>query len=305
VCYLWDSLWEILYQAFCAFGRLTGLFNCKTGENNTMGSITDFLENELLDHVCNAGYTPAANLYVALSTASPGEAATGASLSEVANSGNYQRAAITFATAASRAVDQTGAVTFNQATAGWGTVTDWAICTSQTYGAGDVLAYGSFAASKVIANGNTPSIATSEIDVTYSAGEISNFLSLELLDHAFRNASYASPATWIALCTSVVVDGDTGSTITEPGANYARVQVNINGGGSPTWDLAASGLVDNTHAIAFTTATASWGSVVAVAICDASTAGNLLFYDNTMADQAVGNGDTASFPIGDLDITMT
>ena len=33
--------------------------------------------------------------------------------------------------------------------------------------------------------------------------------------------------------------------------------------------------------------------------------GPVLFYDNTMTDQAVNNGDTAQFPIGDLDIQMT
>jgi hypothetical protein len=61
-----------------------------------MGSLTNFLENELLDHVLNnAAYTPAATLYLALATGDPGEAATGASMSEVPNSGNYSRKAIT------------------------------------------------------------------------------------------------------------------------------------------------------------------------------------------------------------------
>ena len=44
---------------------------------------------------------------------------------------------------------------------------------------------------------------------------------------------------------------------------------------------------------------------VALAIVDALTAGNLLFYDNGVADQAVGNGDTVRFPAGDLDISMS
>jgi hypothetical protein len=271
-----------------------------------MGSISDFLENELLDHVCNATYTPAAAIYVALATADPTDAATGAAMNECANSGAYQRTAITFGAAASRTVTQSGAVTFPQATGAWGTVTHWAIADSQTYGAGNVLAHGAFAASKSIVNGNTPSIADTEITVAWSAGEISDFLSDELLDHAFRNTAYTSPATYIGLTTATVADADTGSTITEvSGGSYARVQVNINGGASPTWDLAASGLVDNTHAVDFVTATASWGTVTSVVICDAATLGNLLFYDNTMADQAVGNGDTVSFPIGDLDVVMT
>lgn len=271
-----------------------------------MGSITDYLELELLDHVCNATYTPAANIYLCLCTADPTDAATGASMNEVANSGSYQRTAISFSAASSRRVTQSGAVTFPQLTGDPGDAVYWAIADSQTYGAGNVLAHGAFNETKALASGNTPSVADTEIYVEFSAGEISDFLANELLDHAFRNASYTSPATYVGLVTATVSDNNTGSTITEvSGGSYARVQVNVNGGASPTWDVAASGLVDNTHAISFTTATASWGTVVGVVICDAASAGNLLFYDNTMADQAVSTDDDVSFPIGDLDITMS
>lgn len=271
-----------------------------------MGSLTDYSELELLDHVCNAAYTPAATVYVALATADPTDAATGASMNEVANSGSYARTAITFGAAASRRVTQSGVVTFPQASGSWGTVTHWAIVDTGTYGSGNVLAHGSFAASKTINSGNTPSIASGQVWVEYSAGEISDYLSNKLLDLMFRNTAYTAPDTYIGLTTATVSDSDTGSTITEvSGGSYARVQVNVNGGSSPTWDLAASGLVDNTHDITFTTATASWGTVTSVVICDAATLGNLLLYDNTMADQAVGDGDTVKFLAGDLDITMT
>jgi hypothetical protein len=270
-----------------------------------MGSLSDYLELELLDHVCNASYTPAATIYLALCTGDPTDAGTGASMNECADSGNYSRKAITFGAAASRSVDQNAQVTFDQATGSWGTVTHWAIVDSGTHGAGNMLAHGAFSESKSIVSGNTPSVASSEIDVTFSAGEISDYLANELLDHAFRNSSYTSPDTYVGLCTATIADDDDGDTVTEvSGGSYAREQVNVNGGSSPTWDLAASGLVDNTHAIAFTTATASWGTVTSVGIFDAASSGNLLFYDNTMADQAVGSGDTASFPVGDLDIQL-
>lgn len=272
-----------------------------------MGSISDSLEIDLLDHVFNTAYTPPATIFLCLCTADPTDAATGASMSEVANSNGYVRTAITFAAAASRAVDQNADVEFPQATGGgWGTATHWAIASVQTYGSGDVLASGAFAAGKLINEGNTPSVASGEIDVTFSAGKISNVLANKLLDRAFRNQVYAIPDTFVALCTAVVADDDTGSTITEPGAgSYARKQVNINGGASPTWDNAAAGLVDNTHLIEMVTATASWGTAVTVAICSALTVGDLLLYSNDMTDQDVGDGDTATFPIGDLDITMS
>lgn len=204
-------------------------------------------------------------------------------------------------------------MTFPQASGGgWGTVSHWAIVTSQTYGAGDVLAHGAFSASKTINDGNTASIpdGANDITVAFSAGEISDYLADALLDFAFRNQAFSAPDTYVALIiTSTVQDSDTGSTITEPsGGSYARKQVNVNGGSSPTWDLATGTTpteIDNTHAITFTQATGDWGTIIAVAICDAATLGNLLMYDNAMADQAVNNGDTAEFAIGVLDIQMT
>lgn len=274
-----------------------------------MGSLTNFLELELLDHALNnAAYSPAATLYLALATGDPTDAATGASMSEVPDSGNYSRKAITVGAAASRRVTQDAVVTFDQASGSWGTVSHWAIVDSATHGAGNALAYGAFTTGKAVVAGNTPSVASTEIYIEFSAGEISDYLANKLLDLAFNNTAYTSPSTYLALTTAVITDDLTGETITEVADSgaYARKQVNANGGSSPTWDLAASGAVDNTHAIAFPTATGSWGTVVAVAIVDSGThgAGNLLFYDNGISDQAVAADDTVNFPIGDFDVTM-
>jgi hypothetical protein len=144
-----------------------------------MGSLSDYAELRLLDHICNTAYTAAATLYVALATADPGETATGVSMSEVPNANGYARTAITFAAAATRTIVQTGAVTFPQATgAGWGIVTHWAIVDSTTYGAGNVLASGAFTSSFNPVAGNTPTIPSGQIQVSlirthYTAGTIS------------------------------------------------------------------------------------------------------------------------------------
>jgi len=271
-----------------------------------MGSLTDYAENKLLDHVLNTAYTPAATIYLALATADPTDAATGASANEVANSGAYARTAIAFGSAASRRITQNATVTFPQATGSWGTVTHWFIVDNATHGSGNVLAHGSFAASKSIVSGNTPSVASGETYIEYAAGEISNYLANKLLDLMFKNTAYSRPSTYIALTTATVADSDTGSTITEPaGGSYARKLVNANGGSSPTWNLASSGQVTNNQQIDMATATASWSTITSIAIVDASSAGNLLFYDNAMTDQAVGTGDTASFASGQLAVQMT
>jgi len=271
-----------------------------------MGSITDYLEDELLDHCFNAAYTPPSTVYLALCTADPTDAATGASMNEVANSGSYARTALTFAAASSRRVTQSGSITFPAATGSWGTITHWAIADVATYGAGDVLAHGEFTSSKSIVSGNTASISSGSVWVEFSAGTISNYLAHKLLDLAFRNTAYSKPDTYIALTTATISDSSTGSSITEPSSGaYARVQVNVNGGSSPTWDVSSSGNVDNTHEVAFTTATASWGTIVALATVDASSGGNILTYDNSLTDQAIDDGDTVSFAAGSLDILCT
>ena len=61
-----------------------------------MGSLSDFAELELLDHIFNVAYTPAANLYLALCTADPTDSGTGAAMNECPNTGSYARKAITF-----------------------------------------------------------------------------------------------------------------------------------------------------------------------------------------------------------------
>lgn len=268
-----------------------------------MGSITDFLEKELLDHICNATYNVPTTVFLGLFTADPTD--TGVAGNEVVD-GAYSRVTITFVTAVTRNVTQKAKVTFPQATADWGEVTHYAI--HDAVSAGNVLAHGALNTSKTVVNGNTPSVATSEVIISYSAGEISDYLSHALLDHSFRAVTYTCPDTYVALATTDILDTDTGSSIDEvTGNNYTRKQVNKNGGAAPTWDLAAgaNGSLDNTHTITFATPSGSWGTVTALAIVDAATTGNLLLYENTITDQKPDNGDTVQIPAGDLDIFMS
>jgi hypothetical protein len=173
-------------------------------------------------------------------------------------------------------------------------------------------------ASKAVVSGNQPSIknGANEIEIefktlaTKGTGEnISNYLANALLDFAFRNQSYTQPNTYIGYATEDLEDNDTGSTVTEcADANgYARKQVNDNGGASPTWDLAASGTLDNTHDIDSGPPTGSWGLVTALFIADSGThsAGDILFYENGVTEQTPGNGDTVRVEAGACDVSLT
>ena len=96
----------------------------------------------------------------------------------------------------------------------------------------------------------------------------------KLLDLMFNNSAYGKPDTYIALATATVGDTDTGSTITEPsGNNYSRKQVNINGGASPAWALAASGRAQQRSGHHVCHAERFVGHLVAACVCSASTGG--------------------------------
>ena len=122
------------------------------------------------------------------------------------------------------------------------------------------------------------------------------FLENEVLDHVFRNASYTPPATvYIGLYTTATGAGGTGTEVT--GGSYARQ--------SMAFDASASGAIDNTAAVEFPTATASWGTVTHTAVLDAATSGNMLAETALTASKPIGDGDVFRFQAGEFDITLT
>ena len=258
-----------------------------------MASISDYLENELLDHVLKVGSYSPPTIYIALGTG-----ATDSGISGEPSGNGYARVAhSSWNTAASRAIDNNGSITFPQATGTWGTMTNYAIYDAST--SGNCLAWGALNTSKSIVNGNTPSIADQEIEVSFSAGAISDYLANELLDHVFGNGVYSQPTNiCLALCTAAPVDSDTGSSITEvSGNNYSRCTHN-------TWDTAAGGASENTGAATFATPSGSWGLVTHIAICDATSAGNMLWWGTATPNQTPDSGDTVQYADGALDITL-
>jgi hypothetical protein len=279
-----------------------------------LGSLSDRLENALLDHLANVAFTPAAPIYVALCTADPTDAGTAAAMNEVTVANGYARTAITFGAAASRKVIQSGAVTFPQANGTWGTITHWALVSSAS-GAGDMYAYGNFVGSFAPVAGNTPTIPSIELQVeilpTAGGAGFTDYLVHAWLNRAFRNQAFAKPATYVGLSTTVIADTHVAigqiTEVSTSGTNYARVLVNINGGASPTWTLSSGGHVENTNAIVFPTPSASWGQVVSMFLIDsASGAGNILGYDNqNIVDQTPISGDSVQFSIGALDLTLS
>ena len=125
----------------------------------------------------------------------------------------------------------------------------------------------------------------------------SNYLEDAVLNHVFGGSSYTAPTTlYVALFTSA--PSDTGGGTEVSGGAYARQTSTFNVSGTdPT-------TATNAAAVEYPTATANYGTVVAVGIMDALTSGNLLAYANLTASKTVSSGDVFRFDAGDLDITL-
>lgn len=132
-------------------------------------------------------------------------------------------------------------------------------------------------------------------------GSFSNYLELELLDHVYGcgNRNYTPPSSlYVGLSTTDPTDAGTG--ITEPsGGGYARVQT-----GSSDWTTAASGALSNANVITFPEASASWGTPPYFFLADAASGGNMLGHGAITTPQAIASGQTARFPVGDLDTSL-
>ena len=94
-----------------------------------------------------------------------------------------------------------------------------------------------------------------------------------------------------------LIQGKSGTELTIGTAGYARVAVTNN---VANWANASGATATkvNANIITFPQATADWGTIVAFAVMDASTAGNFLWWGavNAPSGKVINNGDTLSFP---------
>lgn len=133
-----------------------------------MSAASNYLENTILDYVfSNAVYTPTDNVYVGLFTNTSGNAAANleaGTLTDEVSGGSYARKVATFGAAVNgtAAIDTT--VTFDPATADWGTITHVAILDAST--AGNVLFWGAVTTAKEILSGDTFQITAPNLSVT-------------------------------------------------------------------------------------------------------------------------------------------
>lgn len=126
-----------------------------------MSAMSDYLENEILDHILGTGaYTMPSTVYVGLSTASLNDDNSG---TELSGSG-YARQSATFSAASSGTTSNSAAIEFPAATGSWGTVSHFGIYDAAS--SGNLLIHGAFTTGKAIASGDILKIATGDLDIT-------------------------------------------------------------------------------------------------------------------------------------------
>jgi len=130
------------------------------------GSKSDYLENELLDHVLGgADWARPATVYIALYTVAPTDAGGGTEVS----GGAYERKAVTnnatnFPAASGGAKSNGAEIVFIEATASWGTVVAFGIFDAIT--GGNLLYWADLTTPKAIGSGDTPKFAVGDLDLT-------------------------------------------------------------------------------------------------------------------------------------------
>jgi hypothetical protein len=123
---------------------------------------------------------------------------------------------------------------------------------------------------------------------------LTNAFETETLEWLFTTTGVTRPTAWyVGLYTVAPTDSGGGTEVS--GFDYARVSVTL----SVTGDTATNG-----SALEWATATGTWGTVVAVGIFDAASAGNLIAYGNLTTSKTITTGDVFRISTGNLDITL-
>lgn len=115
-----------------------------------------------------------------------------------------------------------------------------------------------------------------------------------VLNAALLATPYTSPSNvYVALYTSSPTVGGGGTEVS--GGGYARQLA--------TFTTPLSGSTSNSADITFPIASSAWGTVVAFAILDAVSLGNMLYFGSLTASRTVQQNDQIKFPAGQLTVT--
>jgi len=126
---------------------------------------------------------------------------------------------------------------------------------------------------------------------------LSDYAEKLLLDFLMTTGTATRPTNWyVALFTAAPNDAGGGTEVSAGG--YARQSVAFSAAASP------GGTTSNSGEVSYTASGGDYGTVTHMGIFDASSSGNLLWHGALTASKAVADGDTLTFAVGNIDLTM-
>lgn len=259
-----------------------------------MSQMTDTMENALADFARGQGLTLPTNWHAAL-----GSAASDSSFTELTGTGyarisvarsltawaGTQGAGSTLAsTGTSHQTSNNAVIDWGNAGSAWGTATHVGLFDAAS--GGNCWVWVPLASAIVIGNGDPVSLAAGALTLTLGlSGGMSDYLSNKLIDLIWRAEAFSWPgSTYAALYTSAPTNAGGGTECA--GGAYARVAIaaslaawsGTQSAGSTVASSGTGGRSSNNAAVTYPTPSSSWGTVVAEALKDAASAGNLLFW---------------------------
>lgn len=143
------------------------------------------------------------------------------------------------------------------------------------------------------------------------AQSLSDYTENNFVDYVFRAQTWTIAANFhVGLSTAACSDASVGTEVT--GGAYARVSyarslanwAGTQSAGSTGTSSGTGGQTSNNAAITFPTPTATWGTVTHFFISDAASGGNLILCQALTSSKTINSGDTVSFAIGALTVTI-
>lgn len=184
-----------------------------------MAVFSDYTENKLIDHLLRtATFSKPSTVAVALCTAAPTDASTGATIAEVPNSNNYSRQTINpsdsnwtatqggTSGASSGTSGETAnavAIEFPVASGPWGLVTHVAVLDSATHGAGNMLFYFELPDSRTVISGKQAIIDAGDMTLRLRPCPTYDCISGDCVDPEDGTGQYATLTECQDACTLV------------------------------------------------------------------------------------------------------
>jgi len=128
---------------------------------------------------------------------------------------------------------------------------------------------------------------------------MTNYITDALLNYLFRGISY-TPGSVVYVGLSTALIDETG-VVSEPSeGGYVRQPITS---GSSSWTAPGSvHYITNSTVIDFPESTASWGTIKAIFLANASTSGSVLYFDNLDSFIPVGPSTKVTISAGKLKV---